>query len=165
MKQHKYFIVDILFVLALFGVFTLSALMLVSIGAEVYRHTASDMSENYEIRTSVSYITEKIRQNDLSCSSENISISEFSDTYALTLSQDVEGEIYYTHLYLHDGYLKELFTRSGGYLGEGALSAGQNIMKLSAFTPEQVAENLFAVHFTMPEGESHTIFISTHSSP
>ena len=93
MKQQKNFIVDILFVLALFGVFTFSALMLITIGAEVYRRTTSDMSNNYEIRTSVSYITEKIRQNDLSCGPENVTISEFSGINALTLSQDVDGEI------------------------------------------------------------------------
>lgn len=165
MKQHKNFIVDILFVLALFGVFTFSALMLITIGAEVYRHTVNDMSDNYEIRTSISYVTEKIRQNDLSCGSDNVSISEFSGRNALTLSQDVDGEIFYTHLYLHDGYLKELFTRSEAYLGEGVLSAGQNIMELSAFYPEWISDNLIAIHFTFPDNESHTIFVSTHSTP
>ena len=38
-KQEKHFIVDILFVLALFGVFAVSALALVTIGADVYQHT------------------------------------------------------------------------------------------------------------------------------
>ena len=42
--QEKHFIVDILFVLALFGVFAVSALALVTIGADVYQHTVEDMS-------------------------------------------------------------------------------------------------------------------------
>ena len=48
-KQEKHFIVDILFVLALFGVFAVSALALVTIGADVYQHTVEDMGVNYEI--------------------------------------------------------------------------------------------------------------------
>ena len=63
-KQEKHFIVDILFVLALFGVFAVSALALVTIGADVYQHTVEDMGVNYESRTAVSYIMEKVRQND-----------------------------------------------------------------------------------------------------
>ena len=55
-KQEKHFIVDILFVLALFGVFAVSALALVTIGADVYQHTVEDMGVNYESRTAVSYI-------------------------------------------------------------------------------------------------------------
>ena len=62
-KQEKHFIVDILFVLALFGVFAVSALALVTIGADVYQHTVEDMGVNYESRTAVSYIMEKVRQN------------------------------------------------------------------------------------------------------
>ena len=60
--QEKHFIVDILFVLALFGVFAVSALSLVTIGADVYQHTVEDMSVNYDSRTAVSYIMEKVRQ-------------------------------------------------------------------------------------------------------
>lgn len=63
-KQEKHYIVDILFVLALFGVFAVSALALVTIGADVYQHTVEDMGVNYESRTAVSYIMEKVRQND-----------------------------------------------------------------------------------------------------
>ena len=43
-NQEKHFIVDILFVLALFGVFAVSALALVTIGADVYQHTVEDIS-------------------------------------------------------------------------------------------------------------------------
>lgn len=165
MKQQKFFIVDILFVLALFGVFTLSALMLVSVGAEVYRHTVSDMSENYEARTAVSYLTEKIRQNDTVIGEKNIGISEFSGKQALMLAQNIEGEIYYTYLYFHDGYLKELFTASDGYLGEDILAAGQNIIELTDFKIEQPTDNLFSIQINTPGGDSHNILVSTHCIP
>ena len=73
MKQERKHIVDVLFVLALFVVFTLSALVLVILGANVYRQTVRYMDENYNARTAYSYLTEKVRQNDLY---DSISIGE-----------------------------------------------------------------------------------------
>ena len=54
-------IVDMLFLLALFGVFLISALFIVLFGANIYKKTVNDMDANFSARTSVSYITEKIR--------------------------------------------------------------------------------------------------------
>lgn len=168
MNQERHFIVDILFVLALFGVFTVSALMLVTIGSEVYRHTVDDMGSNYETRTAVAYITEKVRQNDniiLDSDTnipQNISISTLANEPSLMLTQNINGENYHTYLYLHEGYLKELFMKSGSYLGDNMLAAGQTIMKLSDFSVQQVSDNLLSVQMTTPDGESHKIYISTH---
>lgn len=171
MNQERHFIVDILFVLALFGVFTISALMLVTIGSEVYRHTVDDMGSNYETRTAVAYITEKVRQNDNiiaddnSYNTENISISTLAGTPALTLTQSFNNEIYCTYLYLHDGYLKELFMKSDGYLGDDMLAAGQNVMELHSFSIEQVSDNLLSIELSTTEDETHKIFVSTHCTP
>lgn len=164
MNQERHFIVDILFVLALFGVFTISALMLVTIGSEVYRHTVDDMGSNYETRTAVAYITEKIRQND-SISSENVSISTLSGVPALTLTQNFNGETYCTYLYLHDGYLKELFMKSDGYLGDNMLAAGQNIMELTDFSIERVSDKLLSIELSTTKENTHKIFVSTHCAP
>ena len=81
-KQEKHFIVDILFVLALFGVFAVSALALVTIGADVYQHTVEDMGVNYESRTAVSYIMEKVRQND---TADSIFLTDLENVPALCM--------------------------------------------------------------------------------
>ena len=171
MNQEKRFIVDVLFVLTLFGVFTVSALILVTIGAEVYRHTVDDMGTNYETRTSVAYITEKLRQNDNlisdgTDSAENsISISTLSGEPALMLTQDIDGETYCTYLYLYDGHLKELFIKSGSFSGDNIPDAGQNIMELSALNMDQVSDNLISIQLVTPAGETHRMFVSTHCVP
>lgn len=168
MKQEKNFIVDVLFVLALFGVFTVSALMLVTVGADVYRHTVEDMDSNYETRTSVAYITEKIRQNDISLpkehSQQSITIGTLADTPALILTQDIDGELYCTYLYLHDGYLKELFMKSDSYPGENASAAGQEILPLKDLSMEQPAPNVLSFQLTTTDGESHSFCVSLRSS-
>lgn len=171
MNQERHFIVDILFVLALFGVFAVSALILTTVGAEVYRHTVDGMSDNYEVRTSAAYLTEKIHQYDslLSDSGEeidhNIEISTLAGEPALALTQVTGGEEYLTYLYLHDGYLRELTVKSGNYLGEDTLSAGQEIMQLSGFHMKLLPNNLLSLEFITPDGESYEIYVAIRSTP
>lgn len=164
MKQEHSFIVDVLFVLALFGVFAISALVLVTIGADVYQHTVQDMSANYETRTAVSYLTEKVHQNDMTSADgeSNACITTLNGTPALMLSQEVNEEVYSTYLYLHDGYLKELFMQQNNSLGGNALEAGVNIMKLDSFHLQQMNSNLLSIEMATIQGESYQIYVSTH---
>lgn len=164
MKQERRFIVDILFVLALFGVFAVSALVLVTIGADVYQHTVQDMNRNYETRTAVSYLTEKVRQNDIYSEDGNsgIRLTTLDDAPALMLTQSYDDTEYCTYLYLHEGYLKELFMQKGYSLGGSTLDAGVNIMELEALHMKQVTPSLLSVEMTTIEGDCHQIYVSTH---
>ena len=149
--------------MALFGVFAISALVLVTIGADVYQHTVSDMSTNYETRVSVAYITEKIRQNDtLTPTFVGASITTLSGQPTLMLPQTVDDETYCTYLYFYDGYLKELFMKKDSSLGGSMLEAGINIMPLSALSMESVSDNLLSFQMTTTDGKEHQIYVTTH---
>lgn len=63
MIKQKNHVVDLLFSLALFCVFAASALTIVIMGADVYQKSVNDMNRNSTIRTSLSYLSEKIHQN------------------------------------------------------------------------------------------------------
>lgn len=158
-KKEKPHIVDVLFVLALFGVFTLSALVLVILGANIYKQTVSHMTENYDSRMACSYFAEKIRQNDLASSVE---LGELYDTEALVFSQEIQGETYATYLYYHDGYLKELFMKKGSNIGDNPLTAGSSIMKLDSLDMELISDNLLKIYFTLAPGQEQHVYISTH---
>ena len=113
MKQfgiQKGHVVDFLFTLALFCVFAASALMVVIIGANVYRQTVDRMNGNYDSRTSLTYLTEKIRQND---AADAVKISSVGESPALVLSQWAGGQTYETWIYVYDGYLREVFAAQG----------------------------------------------------
>ena len=161
MRQEKHFIVDILFVLALFGVFAVSALALVTIGADVYQHTVQDMSTNYESRTAVSYITEKIRQSDTDGS---VLLTTLEEVPALCLTSQLEGETYCTYLYLYDGQLKELFMKQGASLGGSVLPAGTDILPLSELAFSYAAEDLLQIDLRTPTGASHHFYVHLHCS-
>jgi hypothetical protein len=163
MNRQKKFIVDVLFVLALFGVFTISALILVTIGASVYKSTVNAIHSNYEVRTSTSYITEKIRQNNLSATDgSRICVVELAGEEALCLPKQINGTTYYTYLYCHDGYLKELFTSDSSTLGNNVLSAGQNIMEASSLSIEEPEPGLLSVELTFEDTTPERIIVNTY---
>lgn len=159
-KQEKNHIVDVLFVLALFVVFTLSALVLVILGASVYRQTVSYMDENYTARTAYSYLTEKVRQNDLY---DSISIGELEGTPALVLAQEINGTHYATYLYLHEGSLRELFMRQGSDIGSDPLAAGQEILPLLDWDLQNANEHLLHIELTLEDNTQKELYISLHS--
>lgn len=159
--QEKHFIVDILFVLALFGVFAVSALALVTIGADVYQHTVEDMDVNYESRTAVSYIMEKVRQND---TTDSIFLTTLEDAPALCMLSEIDEDTYCTYLYYYEGHLKELFMRQGASLGGQLLPAGTDILELADLDFSYADDNLIRVSLQTPSGETHTFYIHVHCS-
>lgn len=159
-KESNRHIVDVLFVLALFGVFAASALMLVTIGANVYKKTVANMNDNFEERTAYSYISEKIRQNDI-C--DAVEIGELEGVPALLFIRRVGDDEYCTCLYLYDGYLKELFIRRDSFAGTNLLQAGQDIMPLSDLSMEEVKPGL--IRLTMDTGSRPlTLYASLRST-
>ena len=159
-KQERNHIVDVLFVLALFVVFTLSALVLVILGANVYRQTVNYMDENYNARTAYSYLTEKVRQNDLY---DSIFIGELEGTTALVLTQEINDTTYATYLYLHEGNLRELFMRQGSDIGADPLSAGQKILPLMDWIPEMAGDHLLHISLTLEDSTQKELYIALRS--
>lgn len=160
LKQENRHIVDVLFVLALFCVFAISALMLVMLGANVYQKTVDDMDHNYNSRTAFSYVTEKIRQNDTSSA---VSAGTLDGRPAILLSQEFDGKLFTTYLYEYDGYLTELFTGTEPDLGSDILKAGHPLIPLKDFTLTEVKPSLYRFVLTTEDAENLTLYISTQS--
>ena len=159
-KQENHHIVDVLFVLALFCVFAVSALILLLIGANVYQKTVNDMDANYNGRTAVSYITEKIRQND---SDSAVSVGTLMGKPSIILSQEVDGKVYQTYLYEYDGYLTELFTDPSLNLGDNILKAGHPLFPITDFTVTETTPSLYHFVLTTKDTQSIHLYISTNS--
>lgn len=153
-------IVDILFVLALFCVFAASALTLVTIGADVYRQTASHMTDHFSERTACSYLTEKLHQSD---TADAVTVGELEGVPAVMISQEIDGEFYCTYLYLYDGYLKELFVRKDSYAGDDILSAGQNILAVTSFQIEELGNGLLCLKLDTGNGRIMTLYTALRS--
>ncbi|MDD3193197.1 MAG: DUF4860 domain-containing protein [Oscillospiraceae bacterium] len=135
-QTQKDHVVDFLFTLALFCVFAASALMVVVIGANVYKQTVKSMDDNYDSRTSLTYVAEKVRQND---AADAVKIDRVGDSTALVLSQQTGAGTYETWIYVYDGYLREVFVAQGAPVKE---TDGQPIKEQESFSVEKDGSRL-----------------------
>lgn len=154
--EHRHMI-DILFVLSLFCVFAASSVLLILFGADIYKKTVHQMDSNYTSRTSIAYITEKIRQSD---TADSIQITTQEGTQVLMLTNVINGIPYATSLYEYNGYLYELFARTDIEL---PLDAGQPVMELQQLSFSQISSNVLEIRFTDSTAEEQIIYVSMHS--
>lgn len=161
-KRNKS-VVDFLFILALFGAFAITALFVVLFGARIYRTTVSNMNTNYEKRTAMSYLTEKIRSHDYSGGvdvSDMDSISGGADHSVLKLYQNVGDTRYVTYLFLKDGYLME-FTADESY--DFDYGTGARILAVNDFSVRKENDGLYHFAITDSTGEKTDFFVTLYS--
>ncbi len=155
-KQNKH-IVDIMFVIALFSIFVLSAIFLISIGAGIYSKTMSTMTSNFNSRTAVAYIMEKARQSDVH---DSVSVGDFDGNEALVITSTVHDKDYITYIYEYEGVIKELMVRTDITLSP---SAGQDIIAVDSFHITPVNDSLVRCSVVMEEKESYEFYIDIRS--
>jgi len=157
-KSGKH-VIDVLFTLALFCVFATASLMVVLIGANVYQSTIQKMDLNFELSTSITYVTTKIRQHD---AADSVFLSTLDGRDALVLEEEFYGEVFQTWIYHHDGSLRELFIHKDND-DSLHLDAGQELMRVYRFTIEQARDNLFSLTATSADGESARRLVAVRS--
>ncbi len=161
-KRNKS-IVDFLFILALFGAFAITALFVVLFGARIYRTTVSNMNTNYEKRTAMSYITEKIRSHDYSGGADvsDIDSDEAGDEHSvLKLYQTIGDKRFVTYLFLKDGYLME-FTSEDSY--DFDYRTGTQILAINDFSVRKESEGLYRFNITDSNDEKTEFFVTLYS--
>lgn len=149
--------IDFLFPVALFFVFALSAVTVILLATRIYQSEAENSSLNYTSRTSLSYISEKIHQNDLT---DSVSLGSFDGCDALVLRHETSDAVYYTYIYSYQNELKEIFIKDGAATNA---AAGQTILKVQDFSMEQVADGLFSFQCTDESGQSASTLVSVRS--
>jgi hypothetical protein len=116
------------------------------------------MNENYEVRTTTSYLAEKLRQHDAAAS---VAVQDLDGVRALALSENAQGSTYTTYIYYYDGALRELLVAADASC---TLSAGQSIVTLSAFSVEESGDGLLHITFSDSGGTAHEQYLS-YSTP
>ena len=156
-RDNKH-VVDILFVIALLFLFAFSVLMLIALGASVYRRNVEIMSDNNDSRVSAAYVTEKLRQAD---ADGGITLGELGGESAILLRNERSGVPTVTYLYVHDGALYELTTLEEG--GVAVPSAGQRITDISDMQAGYVREDLLSVELTRTNGKKLQLYLACRS--
>lgn len=153
-RQHT---VDFLFTLSLLGVFAITAVLVTLFGANTYEKIVKQSRCTYETTNSLSYVREKIRQNDTSA---GISVIQLEDNDVLEIQSTANGLSFVTYIYFLDGELKELYQPQGDPL---PLSSGQSILALHGFSMEQLTDSLFLFTAFDENGHSDEIVVNVNS--
>lgn len=145
MKKHQ---IDTFFPITLFFLLTLFAVMVITLAAGIYENITERSHRNHQSRIALSYISEKIHQND-----ENslIYIQTMDGLDTLTLKQTYDKTDYYTYIYYYEGTLRELFAREDV---DFSLSDGKVILNLSDFSMKEAADGL--LYFSCVDTENQT---------
>ena len=150
--------IDFIFPISLFFMFALCALTVLLFAARIYRSTTENSSLNYSARSGLSYISEKIHQND---ADGNIRVGELCGETAPIMEQTYKDSVYYTYIYSYEGALRELYIKADG---SADLSAGTRILDVEDFSIEQIDDHLFKFSCTTEGGQTDSILVATKSS-
>ena len=151
-KHH----IEILFPIILFSIFAVSAITVILFAARIYQHGVETARENYSARTSLSYVTEKIRRND---SLGSISTETWNGMETLVL-KDPDNPGCETRIYLCDGVLRELYMKEKAHV---LPESGTEILELADFRVEDLDGGLFRVTCSGEGGVVESALIAARS--
>lgn len=146
--------IQILFPILLFCIFSICAIMVVTLGAKVYSSTVDRASRCYTARTSLSYITEKIHQND---KSGVISTVQKNGRSILILKE--HG--YSTYIYVYDGSLCELTAENGAKVDT---SSDTEITPLADMKITEKKNGLLEIKCTDKKGSTRRALVNVHTA-
>lgn len=149
--------VQTLCILLIFTLFAAASLLLVLIGANVYRGVSARMDENDSIRTSLSYVANKVRTGD---ETGEIAVEDEGKIRSLVLSSRYDGDVYKTYLYWYRGWLTESFLAADQPFVPGD---GEKITRLAGFSVKQTGR-LLTVSATPNGGKPISISVCPRSS-
>lgn len=156
--RHRH-VIDLIFPIALFFVFAASSLSVLVLAADVYASTTARLSVNDESRTVLSYLSEKIRQNDADGAIRTVVIDGVD---CLAISADYNGTACTTYIYVYDGMLKELFINDGIPI---PLKEGKDIMEISSLSIERLDDRIYLFTAVDSQGAESSLIASERSTP
>lgn len=156
-RQERKHSADFLFPLLLFFLFALLAIEMVLFAAKGYSGILEKRSLNNEAGTCISYVREKIHQNDVA---GGVMVADLSGAPALILEKQVGEKRYLTYIYRYNDELRELFTLEGAPV---TMDSGTAILKVSDFKVEQAGKRLFFVSCTDTNGTTAEAYVCVRS--
>lgn len=154
--EHTSKKIDSVFMLLLLSLFAATAFTLVLIGTKQYRSITNAMNENHDERIISSYLTEKIRQNDMTGACD---IVDLQGVPALSFTSTDSGISYTTYIYYYKEALREIVVTDSSVF---SLSSGQEIISIRAFQAEFVSDSLLRANITDNTGTDTVLYFHLH---
>lgn len=153
-KNQKSWMINFISLIVILGIFAISCLVLTNIGIKVYQKVVITNDNNFELRTSLSYVGTKIRQTD---TQGYPYIAQKDGVNLLVLGEEIDGNVFETLIYFLDGYLYEIYQEAGA---DYELDYGQPILEISNFEIELTTRGLIHMKAMNSAGEEESLSIS-----
>ena len=155
-NKRKSFFVNFLCTIGILGAFAIASLVLANVGVRVYKNIVLENSNNFKLRTSLSYVATKVRQAD---AEGMVYIDRREDTDVLVMEEDIEGVPYERLIYYFKGKLYEVFHEKGGefYLGDTAY--GYTIMEIDDFNMTNQGDSGLRLTAVNGSGEEESLVL------
>ena len=131
--------IDTIFVLIVFSIFAFSVLMVLMLGASIYKNINDISREDEHERTVLSYVRTKTKNFDVA---GNVSVEKFHGVSALCIYENIDGTEFRTVIYGYDGWLYELFHDSSLAF---SLDGGVRVSRIDDISFEQLDHGLIRV--------------------
>lgn len=154
MKRANRHSIDVFFVLCLFLISTICLLGILFVGAKTYQKISSNSDDNFAMRTSLLYVTNKVNSFQ---EKGKIYTKKIDENDVLVFEETIDGISYTTQVYEYDGHLMELFAEKDIDLG---LDAGTIITELSSFNIKSINKGLLEVSAESIQGKKGSVVIS-----
>jgi hypothetical protein len=141
-----------MFTVMLLGIFALAAVFVAVMGAKVYANSAEKMQANFDTRTSIVYLSEKIRTNP----GDNYDVREVNGRPAIVLTEQIGENYYESWIFVLNDRLSEVTVVKGNSF---LPSAAQQIMDLKSLDAKIRDGGIEITAVTMA-GDVNTTFIS-----
>jgi len=158
-KQNfsKKFSFQFIFIMLLFLIIVILSVMIIILGENIYENINEDRTNNYELRVSLSYIANKVRQSD---KTNTVNLKTLNDENAIVINEVYDDEHYETWIYFYDNAIYEILTDENSTFN---MEDGMKIIDIDSFNILQIKDNLYK--FTASNNEkSAELVLNLYSS-
>jgi len=145
--------IDTIFVLIVFSIFAFSVLMVLMLGASVYRNINDISREGQQEHTALSYVWTKTKNYD---NAGSIKTGDFNGIPALFIYERIGDSDFRTAIYIYEGWLCELYSRADLNFSPGD---GDRIMQINSLGFRDTGEGIIEVTV-----DNKKLFLSPRSS-
>ena len=153
-QGKKAFMAGLISMVFLLGIFAVASLFLINIGVQVYKNVVIANNDNFELRTSLSYLATRVRQAD---QTGMVEIREEDGIKILVLGEENEDGEFETCLYFWDGFLYEHFMEKGGYFEPGY---GMETFEVECLKKEKKASGQLYFRATGGGGDTEELYMT-----
>ncbi len=160
MKRKKHtsnkFSIQFIFIMLLFLIIVILSVMIINLGREIYISINNDRTNNYELRVSFSYISNKLRQAD---KENTVDIRDFNGNPAIVIKETYEGLSYENWIYYHDNSIYEILIDEGEPFD---VYDGMKVLAADKFNISKIKDNLYEIS-VVEKGQSSDLVLSLYS--